>query len=87
MNPSNIQQKEMLSAAPPSEVRRLFYDRLQSIKQRIIEELSHTDFQPVAYLLDGHNARIFALFVQHTINRGRRYPAQVGEGIDRKITF
>ena len=66
---------------------RLLDDRLQIFKYRIIEKLPDADLQPIANLLNGHDARIFAFGVQHTVNRGWSHATHVCKRIDRNPTL
>lgn len=58
---------------------------VQSLEQWVVEKLSQADSQSVAELLDGHDTGVLALCVQHTVNGGRRYPAEVCKGVHRHI--
>lgn len=55
---------------------------VQILKQRVVEKLPGADIQPVAYLLDGHDAGVFALFVEHAVNRGGSDAALIGQCVD-----
>lgn len=45
---------------------RSWYERLQGVKQRSIEERADADFPSIMYLLNGNGVRIFAFCVPHT---------------------
>lgn len=76
--------REKKSPVPPAQGFSFNYG-VQSLEQWVVEKLSQADSQPVAELLDGHDTGVFALCVQHAVNGGRRYPAEVCKGVHRHI--
>jgi hypothetical protein len=65
--------------------RRLFDHLLQLVKQRGVKKAPHADPQPVAELLYGYHAGVFALRVEHAVYGGRRHARNIRERVDRDI--
>lgn len=65
----------------------LLYLLLDLIKHGAVKELAQTDLQPVAELLDGDDAGIPALFVEHAVNRGGRHAGDIRQSVDSHVVL